>query len=479
MTDTARRLEEGADFGDAAPDHAVEVDPVRRFATIIFFRGSLVAIAVTLAAGLLAALYSIPSFAPVMQGIGLDMRQLRPIHTTFAGAWIFLGGATVVYRFLEDQAGPITEGDRWRLRAQVVVWAAAGAGILITLLLGIGSGREYVGFHPGFSLLIVLGWLCYVWNFYRVMRHSFWKQPLHVTMWGVALLFFLYTFTEQHAYLLPGIFADPIHDLRVQWKATGTLVGSFNLFVYGTIIYASARISGNESYCYSKTAYALFTVGLLNSFTNFGHHTYHLPQRALVNWISFVVSMTEIIILTRAVSDLWHIIRDKVTQPFSAARACFLAAKWWTIAILLTSVIISVPPLNAIIHGTYAVTGHAMGATIGIDTMILLGALFWILPRIAGDTNTLVDTRGMQMAIVGLNVAVAALVLWLHISGLTTGITRAAFAPGEAYVQPAWLSASNGIAFAVTGSLSIVFFTILLAALIPAAFRSPDGGGVT
>lgn len=474
MTEIARRLDEQTDLAEATPTtgHAAAVDPARRLATVLFFRGSLIAIAVTLAAGLLAALYSLPTFAPTMQAMGLDLRQLRPIHTTFASAWIFLGGATVVHRFLEDEAGPITWGDRWRLRVQVVVWAAAGAGILVTLMLRIGSGREYVGFHPGFSLLIVAGWICYVWNFYRVMGRSFWKQPLHVTMWGVALLFFLYTFAEQHAYLLPGIFADPVHDLRVQWKATGTLVGSYNLFVYGTIIYASARISGNESYCYSKTAYALFAVGLLNSFTNFGHHTYHLPQRALVNWIAFVVSMTEIIILARAVSDLWCIIRDRVTQPFSAARACFFAAKWWTIAILFTSVIISIPPLNAVIHGTYVVTGHAMGATIGIDTMILLGALSWILPRVAAGAGARIDTRGMRVAIVGLNVSVAALVIWLHISGLTTGITRAAFGPGEPYVRPAWLGASNGIAFALTGGLSIVFFSHLLATLMPAAFRA-------
>ena len=458
---------------NAAVASETSVHPVRRYATITFFRGALLAIAITLAAGILAALYSIPRLAPIMQRFGLDMRQLRPIHTTFASAWVFLGGAAVVHRFLEDQAPSVTEGDRWRLRVQVATWAAAGAGILLTLLFRIGSGREYVGFHPAFSLLILTGWLCYVWNFYRVVGRSFWKQPLHVTMWGVALLFFLYAFTEQHAYLLPGIFSDPIHDLRLQWKSTGTLVGSFNLFVYGTIIYANARISGDESYCYSRTAYALFGVGLLNSFTNFGHHTYHLPQRALVNWISFVVSMTEIIILTRAVADLWFVIRDRLTRRFSAARACFSAARWWTVAILFTSVIISIPPLNAIIHGTYVVTGHAMGAMIGIDTMILLGALFWMLPRIRGGGGRRVDTPAVQRSIMGLNLAVAGLVLWLHVSGLTTGITRATFAPGEPYVPPEWLSASNGIVFAATGGLAIVFFTTLLATLIPAAFSRP------
>ncbi len=444
----------------------------RQFATLTFLRGSLLAMAVTLAAGILAALYSIPALAPTMQSLGLDLTQLRPIHTTFAGAWIFLGGATVVYRFLED-LGPATAGDRLRLRIQVICWAAAGAGIIGTLLFRVTSGREYMGFHPVFSLLIVVGWLCYTWNFFRVTWRSFWKQPVYVTMWGVAFWFFLYTFVEQHAYLLSGVFADPVQDLRVQWKATGTLVGSFNLFVYGTIIYIGELITGDTRYGHSRIAYALFAVGLLNSFTNFGHHTYHLPQSAAVNWISFVVSMTEIVILARCIQDVWCLIGQRSRETPTPTAVSFAAAKWWTFAILLTSILISVPPLNAVIHGTYVVTGHAMGATIGIDTMILLGAVFWIQDEFLKSRHGAIggiDARRMRRTLIGLNVGVAALVVWLHVSGLVTGLTRMRLAPGEAYVPPAWLGAYNGIAFTATGALALVFFTLMLRVMLPAGF---------
>ena len=475
----------GVEAGVATPVESQAVgevagpqDAVRQFATLTFMRGSLIAMSVTLVAGLLAAFYMIPTVAPFLQSVGLDLRQLRPIHTTFAGAWIFLGGAMVVYRYLQEQGGHVTEGDRWRLRVQVLAWAAAGAGILGTLLFRVTSGREYVGFHPVFSALIVVGWICYLWNFFRVVGPSFWRRPIYVTMWGVAFLLFLYTFLEQHAYLLPGIFADPVHDLRIQWKATGTLVGSFNLFVYGTIYFVAERISGDSELCHSKTAYALFAVGLLNSFTNFGHHSYHLPQSALVNWLSFLVSMTEIIILTRAVQDVWCLIRDKEEPLFSAARASFAAAKWWVVAILFTSLLISVPPINAVIHGTYVVTGHAMGATIGIDSMILLGALFWILgeflSRSDGQEARVLDSVQMRRLLIGLNVSVAALVAWLHVAGLVTGVTRMGFAPGEPYIPPAWLGASSGLVFTLTGAAAVVFFTLILRVLLPASFRATE-----
>ena len=450
--------------------------PVRQFATIMFIRGGLIAIAVTLIGGILAALYSVPALAPGFQSVGLDLRQLRPIHTAFASAWIFLGGVAVVHRWLQDHSGGVTWGDRWRLRVQVLAWAAAGIGILLTLSLGVGSGREYVGFHPMFSVLILVGWLCYLWNFFRIAGPNFFQRPVYITMWGVGMLFFVVTFIEQHLYLIPSFFANPVQDLQVQWKATGTLVGSFNLFVYGSVIYIGERISRNPRYGHSKVAYALFAVGLLNSFTNFAHHTYHLPQDHLVKWISFVVSMAEITVLCRAVYDVWGLVSVTKHGEFCATRESFAASKYWTVFVLFSAILISIPPLNAIIHGTYAVTGHAMGATIGIDTMILLGAIIWILGehlrvREGDSAAESLNTVGMRRIVVWLNLSVAALVVWLHVSGAVTGVTRAILSPGETYVPPAWLAGSNGVLFAGTGVVAAVFFSALLWRLCPIAFR--------
>ena len=453
-----------------------EGDPVRQFATLMFIRGGLIAIGITVLFGILGALYSVPALAPAFQSIGLDMRQLRPIHTAFAAAWIFLGGIAVVHRWLQDHGGMATPGDRLRLRVQILCWSIAGVGILATLMLRVGSGREYVGFHPVFSVFILVGWVCYAWNFFRIAGPRFFERPIYLTMWGVGMLFFMVTFIEQHMYLLPSVFGNPVQDLQVQWKASGTLVGSFNLFVYGSIIYIGERISRDTEYGHSQTAYALLGVGLLNSFTNFAHHTYHLPQSHLIKWISFVVSMMEITILCRATYDLWQLVRKTEESEFCAARGSFAASKHWTVFILLSSVLISIPPLNAIIHGTYVVAGHAMGATIGIDTMVLLGALIWILgehlqAREGEEASKVLHTSSMRAIVVGLNISVAALVGWLHVSGAITGISRAGFAPGEIYVGPAWLAAWNGILFAATGFFALLFFTALLARLIPIAFR--------
>ncbi len=455
-----------------------DADPSRRYATLTFLRGAFVALMIALIAGLLGAFYSAPAVARYMQPAGLDLTSLRPLHTTFATAFIFLGAMAVVHRFLEDEAGAITKGDRWRLRVHVICWAVAGAGILITVPLGITSGREYLGFHPIFSIPILLGWCCFAWTFLRVTWRSFWRRPVYVTMWGVGCLFFVYTFVEQHAWMLPEVFADPVVDRRLQWKACGTLVGSFNLFVYGALIYTGERVSGNKAYAKSPLAYRLFAVGLLNSFTNFAHHTYHLPQSHIVKWIAFSISMLEIIILLRVVADVARILLEQREGAFCSSRAFVRSSKWWTVFMLATSLLLSIPPLNSLVHGTYVVAAHAMGTMIGIDTFVLLGALTWILAEI-------LVTRGQEKAAEGLhcrrhramvivlNVSLIALIGWLNLVGLVDGIHRYLTPRDVAYAlhRPQWLTDSSGLVFAVAGTATFVAFAGLLASYLPIAFR--------
>ncbi len=459
--------EAAVDSGEDSPWY-VSVDPVRRYATLTFLRGSLVSLAITVGAGVLAVLFYIPGAASFLVRPGLSFAALRPIHTTFASAWIFLGGIAVVHHYLQDHGGATTSAERRRLLVQVSLWGLTGMGILVTLAMGISSGREYMGFHPAFSAAILLGWLLFAWNFFRAVGRRFWGRPVYVTMWGVGALLFIYTFLEQHVWLFKGVFNSPIVDLRLQWKATGTLVGSFNLLVYGTLYYVGEKLSGDKDYAYSKMAYALFGVGLLNSFTNFAHHTYHVPQSEVVKWISFIVSMTEALILIRIISDIARMSSRRKGDPFNSTRCFIVAAKWWTCAMLFTSLLLSVPPLNALVHGTHVVTAHAMGTEIGIDSMVLFAAVSWILSEVLTrrtGADAVLHSPRMRFLIVGLNVMAGALIVWLHISGIIVGYTRYQLLP-----PPEWLQSCNYYVFASAGCGTALFLFALVATWLRIAF---------
>ena len=243
----------GASDDDAmrGPGFPVETDGATwGQASIVLMRGAVLALAVALVAGAIGVLYYIPGVPDRLREAGFAFKTLRPVHTSFVMAWIFLGGVAVVHRYFEDHSELIDAGGRARLRAQVWLWVLAGVGSLVTIAMGITSGREYLGFHPVFSIPMLAGWLLFAFTFFKMTGRGFLDRPVYVTMWGVGVLFFVYTFVEQHAWLLPEVFTHPLTDLRLQWKATGTLIGSFNLFVYGSLIYVGERLSGDTRYAH-------------------------------------------------------------------------------------------------------------------------------------------------------------------------------------------------------------------------------------
>ena len=203
---------------------------------------ALACIVLSVLAGAVGALSYVPGVGTAMASAGISLVQLRPLHTTFASAWIYLGAVAGIYAYLQQTQGKFTVNERRRYRAHMICWGLAGLGALLTLPFGITTGREYLGIHPAFSALILAGWVCFLWTFLGRIRHGFWKRPVYVYMWTSGALFFVYTFVEGHAYLLPFVKSHPVADLQIQWKSCGTLVAAFRI-VGGAITLARARFA--------------------------------------------------------------------------------------------------------------------------------------------------------------------------------------------------------------------------------------------
>ena len=381
---------------------------------------ALVGCAVTILSGMAAAL-TYTGFEPVLRSLGFTLQHFRSVHDTFAFGWVFLGGAAVVYFYLYREYGEPSAAARKRIVWNVILWTVAGVGIVVTLLAGQFSGREYLGHHPIFSLLIIAGWFLFARNYFERSRRLK-GRPVYIYMWSVGILLFFVTFIEGHLYLLDAVSDRPVRDLAIQWKSAGTLVGAFNQIAYGSCMYIACCINGDDKYAYSRPAFALLWVGLLNTFANYGHHTYHLPQSAWIHWISFIVSMLEIVILAKVFLDLLALRRTSAaTNDFRISDGFLRSTTAWIFLMLTLSLLISVPPLNALIHGTHVVVAHSMGSMIGIDSMILWAAISYLLWYLVGADHPVVSGARVRLAIPFINVFL--LVFWLAylIRGLAAG----------------------------------------------------------
>ena len=161
---------------------------------------------------------------------------------------------------------------------------------------------------------------------------------------------------------------------------------------------------------YSPMAFFFFFLGFTNLLFNWGHHTYIVPAAPWVKNVAYIISMTELLIFGQLVF--------KFRKTLSEARKNFHAipfrllsfADLWIFLNLGAAIAISVPAINYYTHGTHITVAHAMGTTIGINTMLLFAIIFYILQKRTPYSHTKTIKRGIWITNISLVVFWTALI---------------------------------------------------------------------
>jgi nitric oxide reductase subunit B len=340
--------------------------------------------------------------------------KTRPLHVSLVISWIFLAAIGGIYFYLPRQCKlPL-----WSARAVNVhfwVFVVTGLAILFSYLTGKFGGREYFEYPAVLSIPIFLTWILFGDNNFNTVRKTTEPWPVYYWMWGTGIIFFFITFCEAYLWLIPYFRESMIREIIVQWKSYGALTGSWNMLVYGTAIYIASRIAGDEKIARSKMAYSLFFLGLFNLMFGWAHHTYLVPSQTWLRTFAYAVSMTELFILGKILWDWRSTLQDYQKNRHCNAYRFLFAADIWIFVNLVLALIISVPAFNLITHGTHITVAHSMGSTIGINTMILLASIFFVireeLPQHVHASCSRQVTIGFWTANLSLAVFFTALVL--------------------------------------------------------------------
>ena len=202
---------------------------------------------------------------------------------------------------------------------------------------------------------------------------------MYVWMWSTGIFFFLITFIEQNLWQVPWFRYSYLREITVQWKANGAMVGAWNQMIYGTSLYLMVKISGNERIAQGKTVFFFYILGLTNLMFNWGHHIYSVPTASWIRDTSYVISMTEWIFLIRMIQGFKKTLEDRKRLRHLITYRFIIASEFWVFMNLLLALAMSVPAINRYTHGTHITVAHAMGATIGINSMILLASFSYML----------------------------------------------------------------------------------------------------
>ena len=133
------------------------------------------------------------------------------------------------------------------------------------------------------------------------------------------------------------------------------------------------------------------------------------------------------------------------------------AADIWVFINLILALIISVPAFNLITHGTHITVAHAMGSTIGINTMILLSSIFYVIREELPQEVHAGCTKQVQFGYWTANLSLAVFFLALVAAGLGRGLYDGpSFQDMMVQIRPALL------VFAVSGISLMVGIWIVL-----------------
>ncbi len=340
----------------------------------VFILAGLLLLSAGMLFGLAGALqYLFPDFLKQK----LSFEKIRPMHVTTVVFWIIFGATGGALTYLQQHTGKKIYS-KLLAQLQLLVFTLTVVAILIFYFLGIFGGREYWEFPPVLALPIVFGWLLFLINFIK-STGSLKNQPVYVWMWLTGIVFFLFTFLESYLWIFPYFRSNIINDMTVQWKSYGSMVGSWNMLIYGSSIFLMEKISGNKNYSHSPIAFALYFTGLFNLMFNWGHHIYTLPTYHFIQYISYAVSMTELFIFGRIILLWKSSLSAALKLAHHIAYRFLIAADVWIFLTLFLAIIMSVPAINLYTHGTHITVAHTMGATIGINSFLMLAIAFDIL----------------------------------------------------------------------------------------------------
>ena len=322
----------------------------------------------------------------------IPFAKSRPLHVSLVVAWIFLSATGGIYYYLPKFVKLELYSNKL---ARIHFWIFLITGILILTCYFMGKfgGREYWEFPQLLAIPILITWILFGINYFKTVVGKIYNWPIYLWMWATGIFFFFFTFSEAYLWVFPYFRNNIVRDITVQWKAYGALVGSWNMLVYGTAFFIMERISGNKLVAKSKLSFLMYFLGLTNLLFGWAHHIYIVPSAAWIRNIAYLVSMTELIILSKIMWNWRKSLTESVKKFHILPFRFLVASDIWIFINLVLALAISIPAINIFSHGTHITVAHAMGSTIGINTMILLASCFFIVQDITKRQFNLLEQK--------------------------------------------------------------------------------------
>ncbi|MBU3720666.1 MAG: cytochrome-c oxidase, cbb3-type subunit I [Burkholderiaceae bacterium] len=321
----------------------------------------------------------------------LSYGRLRPLHTNavifaFGGCALFATSYYVVQRtcharLFSDGLAAFTFWG-WQI---IIVLAA------ITLPLGITSGKEYAELEWPIDLLIAAVWVAYAVVFFgTIFKRKI--EHIYVANWffgafilTVALLHIVNSAALPVSLTKSYSAYAGVQDAMIQWWYGHNAVGFFLTAGFlGMMYYFMPKQAERPVYSYRLSIVHFWAL----IFTYMWAGPHHLHYTALPDWAQSLGMVFSLILLAPSwggmingvmtLSGAWHKLRTDPILKFLITSISFYGMSTFE------GPMMSIKTVNALSHYTDWTVGHVHSGALGWVGMISMGAMYYLLPRLAG-----------------------------------------------------------------------------------------------
>jgi cytochrome c oxidase cbb3-type subunit 1 len=347
---------------------------------------------------------------------------------------------------------------------------------VITLPLGMTSGKEYAELEWWIDIIIAVSWVSYMFNF--IMTIAIRKTShIYVANWFFLGMMIMITYLHiGNSLAMPVSFSKSysmfpgVQDAMIQWWYGHNAVGYFLTAGFlGIMYYFIPKQAGLPIFSYRLSVLHFWT--LMFGYAWLGAH--HLQYTALPDWTGSLgagISIAMIIpswggalngMLT--LSGAWHKLRDDYILRFLIVSLAFYAMSTFE------GPVMSIKTVNALSHYTDWTIGHVHSGALGWVAMVSIGGLYHMITRMWDREmySTALVNAHFWLATIGSVVYICA--MW--VSGIMQGLMwRAAddygnlsytFVESVAAMHPFYAMRAIGGAIFLLGAIVMLYNVVM------------------
>ncbi len=357
----------------------------------------------------------------------LTYGRLRPLHTNavifaFGGCALFATSYYVVQRtchvrLISDKLAAFTF---WGWQAVIVLAA-------ITLPLGITTTKEYAELEWPIDILITVVWVAYAVVFFgTIMRRRI--QHIYVANWfyaafilAVAMLHVVNSAALPASFLKSYSLYSGVQDAMVQWWYGHNAVGFFLTAGFlGIMYYFVPKQAERPVYSYRLSVVHFWAL----TFTYIWAGPHHLHYTALPDWAQSLGMVFSLILLAPSwggmingimtLSGAWEKLRTDPILKFLIVSISFYGMATFE------GPMMSIKTVNSLSHYTDWTIGHVHAGALGWVALISIGAMYYLIPRLYGQSLHSVKLAEVHFWIACLGILLYSTSMW--VSGITQGL---------------------------------------------------------